>query len=89
MFMQRKTSHNPQEQRQGAGRGGGSAGNGNGGSRGGGGRGGGRRSENTKWCNEGMSHRPQSDFERFQNQDYGSGNGHGGGGYHNNGRGGK
>jgi hypothetical protein len=34
-----------------------------------------------------MSHRPQSDFERFQNQDYGGGNS-GGSGYYNNGRGG-
>jgi hypothetical protein len=52
MFMQRKAGfNNPQEQRQGNGRGGGSAGSGGG--RGGGGRGGGRRSENTKWCNEG------------------------------------
>ncbi len=89
MFMQRKSGSNPQEQRhqrQDGGRGGGSAGQGRGG-----GRGGGRRSENTKWCNEGMSHhRPQSDFERFQNQDYGSGSGNGngnGGGYHS-GRGG-
>lgn len=74
-FMQRKTSAQPQAQRPQQ-------------YQGGGGRGGhdGRRFDN-KWSNDGQNFRPQSEFDRYQNQDYHGGGGNSGG-YRGGGRGG-
>ncbi len=71
-FAQRSTPSAPQPQAQRFGQGG----------RGGGG-GGGNRSSNTNWSNktDPNNYRAQSDFERFQNQDYGGQSGGRGGGY--------
>ena len=68
-------------------------------------RGGGhKRPNNQQWCNEGQNFKPKSDFERYNNQDYGDnsgrnnnnynnsggyGNGRGGGGSYRGNRGGR
>ena len=39
-------------------------------------RGGGqKRPNNQQWCNEGQNFKPKSDFERYNNQDYGDNSG--------------